>query len=239
TSPWGQDSSIGGGTPATRLRYRTCSTHCRRFKTSGRPCGATSRRVGTGCGGRMHLAGCGKSLNRDDSPPQGLKPSLVLHDLRGAKAPLYHSAAGFRDLFRSLLGYCPKSGREPGAPKPGEAMAPTPISPIPSLTIFPPAVRLHKRMDEPATIISMTEQDRRISEIVAEQRSRLRNFIRRRVPDPSDAEDIVQEVFYELVEANRLLMPIERVTGWPFRVPRNRIADLSRKKTPATLNAAA
>src|SRR5213594_4687461 len=63
----------------------------------------------------------------------GAKASLVLHDLRGAKAPLYHSAAGFRDLFRSLLGYCPKSGREPGAPKPGEAMAPTPISPIPSL----------------------------------------------------------------------------------------------------------
>src|SRR5438876_6991657 len=79
------------------------------------------------------LAGCGKSLNRDDSPPQGLKPSLILHDLRGAKAPLYHSAAGFRDFFRSLLGYCPKSGRAPGAPKPGEAMAPTPISPIPSL----------------------------------------------------------------------------------------------------------
>src|SRR5438309_5033482 len=50
------------------------------------------------------LAGCGKSLNRDDSPPQGLKPSLILHDLRGAKAPLYHSAAGFRDSFRSLLG---------------------------------------------------------------------------------------------------------------------------------------
>ena len=50
------------------------------------------------------LAGCGKSLNRDDSPPQGLKPSLVLHDLRGVKAPLYHSAAGFRDFFRSLLG---------------------------------------------------------------------------------------------------------------------------------------
>src|SRR5437879_8741669 len=81
-------------------------------------------------------------------------------------------------------------------------------------------------MDEPATIILMTEQDRRISEIVAEQRSRLRNFIRRRVPDPSDAEDIVQEVFYELVEANRLLMPIEHVTGWLFRVARNRITDL-------------
>src|SRR2546426_3313639 len=49
------------------------------------------------------LTGCGKSLNRDDSPPQGLKPSLILHDLRGAKAQLYHSAAGFSDFFRSLL----------------------------------------------------------------------------------------------------------------------------------------
>src|SRR5881227_2627151 len=87
-------------------------------------------------------------------------------------------------------------------------------------------------MNELSGIISMTEQDRRISEIVAEQRSRLRNFIRRRVPDPSDAEDIVQEVFYELVEANRLLMPIEHVTGWLFRVARNRIVDLFRKKKP-------
>jgi RNA polymerase sigma factor (sigma-70 family) len=78
----------------------------------------------------------------------------------------------------------------------------------------------------------MIEQDRQISEIVAEQRSRLRNFIRRRVPDPSDAEDIVQEVFYELVAANRLLMPIEHVTGWLFRVARNRITDLFRKKKP-------
>src|SRR5216110_1367055 len=82
----------------------------------------------------------------------------------------------------------------------------------------------------------MTEQDRRISEIVAEQRSRLRNFIRRRVPDPSDAEDIVQEVFYELVEANRLLMPIDHVTGWLFRVARNRITDLFRKKRPETFS---
>jgi RNA polymerase sigma factor (sigma-70 family) len=78
----------------------------------------------------------------------------------------------------------------------------------------------------------MTKQDRQISEIVAEERSRLRNFIRRRVPDPSDVEDIVQEVFYELVEANRLLMPIEHVTGWLFRVARNRITDLLRKKKP-------
>jgi RNA polymerase sigma factor (sigma-70 family) len=80
----------------------------------------------------------------------------------------------------------------------------------------------------------MTEQDRRISEIVAEQRSRLRGFIRRRVADPLDAEDILQDVFYKLVEANRLLMPIEHVTGWLFRVARNRITDLFRKKRPRT-----
>jgi RNA polymerase sigma factor (sigma-70 family) len=85
----------------------------------------------------------------------------------------------------------------------------------------------------------MTEPDREISEIVAEQRARLRNFIRRRVPNPSDAEDIVQEVFYELVEANRLLMPIEQVTGWLFRVARNRIIDLLRKKKPQTFSDAA
>jgi RNA polymerase sigma factor (sigma-70 family) len=75
----------------------------------------------------------------------------------------------------------------------------------------------------------MTEQDRQISEIVAEERSRLRNFIRRRVPNPADAEDILQDVFYKLVEANRLLMPIDHVTGWLFRVARNRITDLFRK----------
>ena len=85
----------------------------------------------------------------------------------------------------------------------------------------------------------MTEQDRQISEIVAEERSRLRNFIRRRVPDPRDADDILQEVFYELVEANRLLMPIEHVTGWLFRVARNRITDLFRKKKPEIFSEAA
>jgi RNA polymerase sigma factor (sigma-70 family) len=94
-------------------------------------------------------------------------------------------------------------------------------------------------MDGPVSVISMIEQDRQISEIVAEERSRLRNFIRRRVPDPSDAEDIVQEVFYELVEANRLLMPIEHVTGWLFRVARNRITDLFRKKKPVAFSDAA
>jgi RNA polymerase sigma factor (sigma-70 family) len=85
----------------------------------------------------------------------------------------------------------------------------------------------------------MTEQDRQIAEIVAEERSRLRNFIRRRVPDPSDVEDIVQDVFYRLVEANRLLMPIEHVTAWLFRVARNRITDLFRKKKPELFSDAA
>ena len=80
------------------------------------------------------------------------------------------------------------------------------------------------------------EQDRRISEVVEREQSRLRNFIRRRVPDPRDAEDILQEVFYELVEANRLLMPIEHVTGWLFRVARNRITDLFRKKQVKSLS---
>jgi RNA polymerase sigma factor (sigma-70 family) len=80
------------------------------------------------------------------------------------------------------------------------------------------------------------EQDQRISEVVKREQSRLRNFIRRRVPDPRDAEDILQDVFYELVEANRLLMPIDHVTGWLFRVARNRITDLFRKKKPESFN---
>jgi RNA polymerase sigma factor (sigma-70 family) len=80
------------------------------------------------------------------------------------------------------------------------------------------------------------EQDQRISEVVERERSRLLHFIRRRVPDPRDAEDILQDVFYELVEANRLLMPIEHVTGWLFRVARNRITDLFRRKRPESLS---
>jgi RNA polymerase sigma factor (sigma-70 family) len=76
------------------------------------------------------------------------------------------------------------------------------------------------------------EQDQRISEVVKRERSRLLNFIRRRVPDPGDSEDVLQEVFYRLVEANRLLMPIEHITGWLFQVARNRITDLFRKKQP-------
>jgi RNA polymerase sigma factor (sigma-70 family) len=88
-------------------------------------------------------------------------------------------------------------------------------------------------MDGAASIERMAlEQDQRISEVVKRERSRLLNFIRRRVPDPGDAEDVLQEVFYRLVEANRLLMPIEHITGWLFQVARNRITDLFRKKQP-------
>src|SRR5512146_2199441 len=87
-------------------------------------------------------------------------------------------------------------------------------------------------MDDALSKWPMAEQDQRISEVVKREQSRLRNFIRRRVPDPRDAEDILQDVFYQLVEANRLLMPIGHVTGWLFRVARNRITDLFRKKKP-------
>jgi RNA polymerase sigma factor (sigma-70 family) len=80
------------------------------------------------------------------------------------------------------------------------------------------------------------EQDQRISEVVRREQSPLRHFIRRRVPDPRDAEDILQDVFYELVAANRLLMPIEHVTGWLFRVARNRIVDLFRRKKPESFS---
>lgn len=106
-------------------------------------------------------------------------------------------------------------------------------------TIFAAAVRLQEWMDDTASINPMTDQDRQISEIFAEERFRLRSFIRRRVPDSSDVEDIVQEVFSELVEANRLLMPIAHVTGWLFRVARNRITDLFRKKRPEAFSDAA
>jgi len=83
------------------------------------------------------------------------------------------------------------------------------------------------------------EQDQRISDVVARERSRLHGFIRRRVPDARDAEDILQDVFYELVEANRLLMPIEHVSSWLFRVARHRIIDLFRRKRLESLSAEA
>lgn len=94
-------------------------------------------------------------------------------------------------------------------------------------------------MNDVASLERMAlEQDQRISEAVKREQARLRNFIRRRVPDPRDAEDILQDVFYELVEANRLLMPIDHVTGWLFQVARNRIIDLFRKRKPESFSSA-
>ena len=85
----------------------------------------------------------------------------------------------------------------------------------------------------------MIEQDRQIAAVVTETQPRLRSFIRRRVPNESDVEDLLQEVFYELVVAHRLLMPIDYVTGWLYRVARNRITDLFRKKKPGNFSDAA
>ena len=99
-----------------------------------------------------------------------------------------------------------------------------------------PGRRLQGGWRSPERLQNMTEQDQRIGEVVQREQSRLRNFIRRRVPDPLDAEDVLQDVFYKLVEANRLLMPIDHVTGWLFRVARNRITDLFRKKRPVNFS---
>jgi RNA polymerase sigma factor (sigma-70 family) len=77
----------------------------------------------------------------------------------------------------------------------------------------------------------MTEQDRQIAETIERERGRLGNFIRRRVPE-IDAEDVLQDVFFELVEAYRLMKPIEEAGAWLFRVARNRIIDRFRAKKP-------
>jgi len=76
------------------------------------------------------------------------------------------------------------------------------------------------------------EQNRHIAETVERERSRLRNFIRKRILDESEAEDILQEVFYELVLAYRLMRPVEKAGAWLFRVARNRIIDRFRKRRP-------
>lgn len=86
---------------------------------------------------------------------------------------------------------------------------------------------------------AMLEQDLEITKIVAGERHRLRGFIRKYVPNEADVEEILQEVFYELVRARRLLMPIDYVTGWMYRVARNRITDMFRKKRPQTFSDAA
>ncbi len=93
--------------------------------------------------------------------------------------------------------------------------------------------------DERPVVGDPGEQDRQISAVMAEEQSRLRSFIRRRVPNPADAEDLLQDVLFELVQASRLLKPIDYVTGWLFRVARNRITDFFRKKRPETFADAA
>src|SRR5579863_807551 len=89
-------------------------------------------------------------------------------------------------------------------------------------------------MSSQATVTAMIEQDRGIEEVVAREGGRLRSFIRRRVADAADVEDVLQDVLFELVRANRMLVPIEFVTGWLFKVTRNRITDLFRKQSPET-----
>ena len=94
-------------------------------------------------------------------------------------------------------------------------------------------VATSSKMKDAAGVERMArDEDQRLSQVFEREQARLRNFIRRRVLDPRDAEDILQDAFYALVEANRLLVPIEHVTAWLFRVARNRITDLFRKKTP-------
>jgi RNA polymerase sigma factor (sigma-70 family) len=88
-------------------------------------------------------------------------------------------------------------------------------------------------MDEPLSTFWMAEQDQRITAAIAQEQGRLRNFIRKRVADESEVEDILQDVFYELIAASRLMQPIEQMGAWMFRVARNRIIDLFRKKRPA------
>ena len=83
----------------------------------------------------------------------------------------------------------------------------------------------------------MAGQDERLTEAIGREQGRLRNFIRRRVGNESEAEDILQDVFYELVEAYRLMRPIEQVGAWLFRVARNRIIDRFRKKKPEAISA--
>jgi RNA polymerase sigma factor (sigma-70 family) len=91
-------------------------------------------------------------------------------------------------------------------------------------------------MEEAALTLPMSSQQNwRLTEVVEQEQTRLRNFIRSRVPNVLDAEDILQDVFHELVEANVRLMPIEHVSGWMFQVARNRITDLFRKIKPDSL----
>jgi RNA polymerase sigma factor, sigma-70 family len=83
---------------------------------------------------------------------------------------------------------------------------------------------------------TISQQDQLLSEAIARDQPRLRNFIRRHVSDNGEAEDILQDVFYELLQAYRMMKPVEHVTGWLFRVARNRIVDLFRRNRPGSLS---
>src|SRR3954463_710770 len=124
---------------------------------------------------------------------------------------------------------------------PRESPAPTPMGSRPATrnTIFPLLIRLAKQVSARTAMTAVPEQDRQISRVIAEEQSRLRSFIRRRVSNDADVEDLLQEGFFELVQAGRLLKPIDYVTGWLFRVARNRITDLFRKKRPENFSDAA
>jgi len=103
-------------------------------------------------------------------------------------------------------------------------------------TIFAAVIRLHgMETTLPSKPMAEADNNKHITDTVLRERSRLRNFIRTRVPDPTEAEDILQDVFYELVEACRLPEPIEQVGAWMFRVARNRIVDRFRKKREQAL----
>ncbi len=88
----------------------------------------------------------------------------------------------------------------------------------------------------PSPDLTVSEQDRFIAEALERDESRLRGFIRKRVLDTADAEDVLQDVFYELIQAYRLMKPAEQTTAWLFRVARNRIVDLFRRKKAVSLS---
>src|SRR5207237_7805587 len=94
----------------------------------------------------------------------------------------------------------------------------------------PPSLRM---MTGTLAFETMAQEDQKLAEEYRRESGRLRNFIRSRVPDESDADDILQEVFFELVEAARLMKPVEQVGAWLFRVARNRIIDLFRRRKTA------
>jgi RNA polymerase sigma factor (sigma-70 family) len=105
--------------------------------------------------------------------------------------------------------------------------------------IFQLLSRLHPKMNEVPSTWTIIEQDHLLSQAMERDEPRLRNFIRKHVADTGEAEDILQDVFYELLEAYRLMKPVEHVTAWLFRVARNRMVDLFRKKRPSSLNSPA